>query len=92
MIRGSHSSLGSNANWLQAHIQAERVFGIAPKWHLLLRGELGATLVSEFSQLPTVFRFFAGGDNSVRGYALNDLSPTQQTTVPVAPNSQLRPD
>jgi translocation and assembly module TamA len=87
VIRGSHSSLGSNANWLQAHIQAERVFGIAPKWHLLLRGELGATLVSEFSQLPTVFRFFAGGDNSVRGYALNDLSPTQQTTVPVAPNS-----
>ena len=40
------------------------------KWHLLLRGELGATLVSEFSQLPTVFRFFAGGDNSVRGFAL----------------------
>ena len=80
-IKGSHSSLGSNSNWLQAHITAERVFRVAPKWHLLLRGEIGATLVSEFSQLPTVFRFFAGGDNSVRGFALNDLSPTQRTSV-----------
>jgi len=33
--------------------------------------------VSRFSQLPTVFRFFAGGDNSVRGFAYNDLSPTE---------------
>jgi translocation and assembly module TamA len=80
-IKGSHSSLGSNSNWLQVHIQAERVFRLAPKWHLLLRGEVGATAVSEFSQLPTVFRFFGGGDNSVRGFALNDLSPRQQTTI-----------
>jgi translocation and assembly module TamA len=80
-IKGSNATLGSNANWLQAHLQAERVFSIAPKWHLLLRGEVGATLVSEFSQLPTVFRFFAGGDNSVRGFAYNDLSPTQQTNT-----------
>ncbi len=80
-LRGSSSGLGSNSNWLQAHVQAERVFRIAPKWHLLLRGEVGATLVSEFEQLPTVFRFFAGGDNSVRGFAYNDLSPTIETNV-----------
>jgi translocation and assembly module TamA len=80
-IKGSHSALGSDSNWIQAHLQAERVFPLAPKWHLLLRGEVGATLVSEFSQLPTVFRFFAGGDNSVRGFAYNDLSPTQMTHV-----------
>ena len=43
-IKGSHSSLGSNSNWVQAHVQAERVFPIARKWHLLLRGEVGATL------------------------------------------------
>jgi translocation and assembly module TamA len=45
------------------------------KWHLLLRDEAGATLVSGFSQLPTVYRFFAGGDNSVRGFSYNALSP-----------------
>lgn len=80
-IKGSSAGLGSSSNWLQAHIQAERVFQIVPKWHLLLRGEVGATFASEFSELPTVFRFFAGGDNSVRGFAYNDLSPTIQTNT-----------
>ncbi len=80
-IRGSHASLGSDSNFFQAHAQAERVLPIARKWHLLLRGEVGATFVSQFSQLPTVFRFFAGGDNSVRGFGYADLSPKQLTTV-----------
>jgi translocation and assembly module TamA len=58
-------------------VQAERVFDFVPKWHLLLRDEVGATLASRFSDLPAIMRFFAGGDNSVRGFAYNDLSPTQ---------------
>jgi len=76
-LRGSHAALGSDANFIQLHVQAERVFRLGRKWHLLLRDEVGASLVSRFSQLPTVFRFFAGGDNSVRGFAYNDLSPTE---------------
>jgi translocation and assembly module TamA len=76
-LRGSHSSIGSDADFIQLHIQAERVFNFYPRWHLFLRDEVGATLVSQFSQLPTVMRFFAGGDNSVRGFAYNDLSPLQ---------------
>ena len=80
-LRGSHSSIGSDSDFLQLHVQAERVFNLRPQWHLLLRDEVGATLVSRFSQLPTVMRFFAGGDNSVRGFAYNDLSPTQTVTV-----------
>lgn len=79
-IRGSHASLGSNSNFAQLHVQSERVFRVARKWHLLLRGEIGATFASEFSQLPTVYRFFAGGDNSVRGFGYAALSPTQPTT------------
>jgi translocation and assembly module TamA len=90
-LRGSHSSLGSDANFLQLHIQAERVFRLGQKWHLLLRDEVGASLVSRFSQLPTVFRFFAGGDNSVRGFAYDDLGPTEpvyQADCPPHPAAQ----
>ena len=76
-LRGSHSAIGSDSNFIQLHVQAERVFDIVPKWHLLLRDEVGATLASRFSDLPAIMRFFAGGDNSVRGFAYNDLSPTQ---------------
>ena len=76
-LRGSHAALGSDSNFLQLHLQAERVFRLGRKWHLLLRSEIGGTLVSHFSELPAVFRFFAGGDNSVRGFAYNDLSPLE---------------
>ena len=44
-IRGSDGAIGSDANFIQMHVQAERVFQIADKWHLLLRDEVGATLV-----------------------------------------------
>ncbi|HYM28821.1 MAG TPA: BamA/TamA family outer membrane protein [Steroidobacteraceae bacterium] len=81
-IKGSHSALGSDSNFIQMHVQLEKVFPLGRKWHLLLRGEVGATFVSQFSQLPTVFRFFAGGDNSVRGFSYNELSPTEQVCAP----------
>ena len=75
-VRGSNAAIGSDSNFLQVHLQAERVFQIADKWHLLLRDEVGATLVSNFDRLPAIMRFFAGGDNSVRGFAFDELSPS----------------
>ncbi|MGH8294787.1 MAG: autotransporter assembly complex protein TamA [Steroidobacteraceae bacterium] len=77
-IRGSQGAFGSKADFLQIHVQLERVFSLAPKWHLLLRDELGATFASHFEDVPPAMRFFAGGEDSVRGFAYNDLSPTQQ--------------
>jgi translocation and assembly module TamA len=81
-LRGSHSALGSDSNFLQAHVQAERVFDFerAPKWHVYMRGEVGATALSRTSGLAPSQRFFAGGDRSVRGFGVNDLSPVAQAT------------
>jgi translocation and assembly module TamA len=76
-IRGSQGAFGSKANFLQIHIQLERVIDLAPKWHLLLRDEIGATAASHFDEMPPAMRFFAGGEGSVRGFAYNDLSPAQ---------------
>jgi translocation and assembly module TamA len=78
-IKASHNTLGSQADFLQLHLQVEKVFRLAEKWHLLLRQEFGMTLVSDFNELPAVYRFFAGGTNSVRGFAYNELSPLEQT-------------
>lgn len=74
-LRGSSGFLGSDSDFLQLRIEAERVFDLGERWHLLLRGELGASAVGQFSQLPASQRFFAGGDQSVRGFGYNDLSP-----------------
>ena len=87
-IRGSNSAFGSDAQFLQLHVQLEHVFRLADKWHLLLRDELGMTVANHFEHVPAVMRFFAGGDNSVRGFAFDQLSPVDQvcrtaTTGPV---------
>ncbi|HTB67466.1 MAG TPA: BamA/TamA family outer membrane protein [Steroidobacteraceae bacterium] len=74
-IRGAAQALGSSVSFLQLHVQDERVFPITAGWHLLLRGEFGTTLASRLSVLPGSFRFFAGGDQSVRGFGFDDLSP-----------------
>ena len=74
-LRGSHHSIGSSSDFLQLDLQSERAFDLSHKLHLLLRGEVGASLVSRFSELPGTVRFFAGGDRSVRGFGYNELSP-----------------
>ena len=76
-LRGSDALLGSDSNFIQLHAQLENVFHLGGPWHLLLREEAGASAVSRFSELPAIYRFFAGGDNSVRGFYYNQLSPTQ---------------
>lgn len=75
-LNGSPSSLGSGASWLQLIVVGERVFDWGELWHLRLRGQLGATWTDNFLKVPASARFYAGGDNSVRGFSLNELSPT----------------
>jgi translocation and assembly module TamA len=78
---GSHSNLGSDADFLRLDLRAERKFDLSDRWHLLLRGEFGTSLVSQFSDVPGIYRFFAGGDQSVRGFAYNSLSPEEPVVV-----------
>jgi translocation and assembly module TamA len=74
---GSHSVLGANANFLRFNLLSEQVLDLSPRWHLLLRGEVGTSAVGDFQELPAAYRFFAGGDRSVRGFAFNSLSPRE---------------
>ena len=78
---GSHSVLGANANFLRLNLLSERVLDLNPRWHLLLRGEVGTSAVGDFQELPAAYRFFAGGDRSVRGFAFNSLSPRELDPV-----------
>jgi translocation and assembly module TamA len=75
---GSHSAFGSDADFLRLRLRDEHVFDLSQKWHLLLRAEIGLSMVADFSELPGSYRFFAGGDQSVRGFGLNELSPLDE--------------
>ena len=84
-LRAAARWLGSSDSFAQIHTTGERVFNFAQRWHLLLRAEAGATLVSNVTDLPGSFRFFAGGDQSVRGFSWDELSPTQSFRNPNIP-------
>ncbi|OOF12363.1 hypothetical protein BZG82_00070 [Salinivibrio sp. PR5] len=45
----------------------------------LLRVDGGALISEEFSEAPPSLRFFAGGDNSIRGYAFETVSPVDDS-------------
>ena len=81
-LRGSPSSLGSDASFVQGRVSGEKVFDLDKnrRWHIYMRGDVGATAVTDTSGLAPSQRFFAGGDRSVRGFGLNDLSPVEETT------------
>jgi translocation and assembly module TamA len=85
-LTGSHSALGSDADFLRLLLQTERVFDFGSNWHVLTRAEFGTSLVKNFDELPGIYRFFAGGDRSVRGFAYNGLSPEQ--VLPGSPDPQ----
>ena len=74
-LRGSPSTFGSDASFLQFRAQGERTYDLSELWKVDLRAEIGSSWVGDFSELPASQRFFAGGDRSVRGFALNELSP-----------------
>jgi translocation and assembly module TamA len=74
-LSGSPATLGSDASYLRFYSRAERVWPIKGPWYLRTRGEFGTSWINDFSELPASQRFFAGGDRSVRGFGLNELSP-----------------
>ncbi len=81
-LRGASTALGSATSFLQPHVAVK---GIRPAWRrgdrLLLRVEAAATFGGEFARLPPALRRFAGGDNSVRGYGFQALSPVDAQGV-----------
>ena len=74
MARNGSDAL-STTTFLQTLAQARFVLPLWDSARLLLRGEYGATLNEDLAELPASQRFFAGGDQSVRGYAYRSIGP-----------------
>lgn len=74
-LRGTGQFLGSTTSFLQATTSLRLVRSIGDDSRLLARATLGFTAKSEFGELPPSVRFFAGGDESVRGFGYNTLGP-----------------
>jgi len=73
-LRGAVSTLLSDTSFFQASAGFKWIDRLG-SGRLLLRGEAGLTEVEAFEKLPASYRFFAGGDQSVRGYEYRSLAP-----------------
>ncbi|OGP66441.1 MAG: hypothetical protein A2170_07905 [Deltaproteobacteria bacterium RBG_13_53_10] len=75
-LRGTHRALGSDTEFLQFTGYGKMLFPLPYRFSLSMRGQFGTTLQGDsFESLPPSVRFFAGGDNSVRGYDYKSLGP-----------------
>jgi translocation and assembly module TamA len=74
-VHGAHTSVVSDVSFAQARVLLRGALPLGERGRLLLRAEFGGSVVGAFSELPASQRFFAGGDQSVRGYSYQSLGP-----------------
>lgn len=73
-----------NITFLQTDQRIKRIWSINEDWRVLLRARIGTTLMDteDFNRsMPSNYRFFAGGDVSVRGYKHQSLSPVADSVL-----------
>lgn len=68
-------NLLSDISLAQTEAEAKHIMSLGPG-RFISRVQAGATWVEEFAEVPASIRYFAGGDNSVRGYDFESLGPT----------------
>lgn len=74
-LRGASKELISDTNFTQLQTHLKAINAINRNNRFISRLNIGSTWTDEFEQLPSSVRFFAGGAQSVRGYAYQSLGP-----------------
>ena len=76
---GTGRFLGSDMALLQTQADGKIIIPLPGRLSLIGRSQAAATFVRDpLSEVPASLRFFAGGDNSVRGYAYQSLGPKDE--------------
>ena len=72
---GGTTAALSDTNFVQGLVKLRSTLYLGQRFYLLSRIDQGGTYVGSFDNLPPSQRFFAGGDDSVRGYSYQSLGP-----------------
>ncbi len=73
--RVATQALLSDVDLLRLKFNSKGILPLGSKARFLTRLEAGYNVVDNFEELPATLRFFAGGDNSIRGYEFQSLGP-----------------
>lgn len=82
-LSGAAKPLLSSASLLRARVQLAGMWPVFGEWVWMGRTEVGGVLTDAVTNLPKSLRFFAGGDQSVRGYGYQSLGPVDSAGQPV---------
>ncbi len=74
-VRGAKQDFVADADVLHVTALARGLLTFADKHRVLGRAQVGAIGTNSYDKVPPSLRFFAGGDQSVRGYDYQTLSP-----------------
>lgn len=74
-VSAGSGNLLSDADVLHVSALAKGLTTLGERHRFLGRIEIGAVATDKYSAIPPSMRFFAGGDQSVRGYDYQSLSP-----------------
>lgn len=77
-IELSDHAIGSDASLVRIIGQSSWVRSLNENHRFVSRLELGGLFTEALNDLPPSLRFFAGGDNSVRGYQYQSISPRDE--------------
>jgi len=75
-IEGAHLNAGSDNSFFRVHGRWNFITTLKPKHRLVTRAELGAIYIDRDAQLAPSLRFYAGGDQSIRGFAYQSIGAT----------------
>jgi translocation and assembly module TamA len=78
-FRGASKNFLSDTDFFQLQGGIKGITSLGQHDRIIARGSLGGTWTEEFHQLPSSVRFFAGGSQSVRGYAYQSLGPVDSS-------------
>ncbi len=74
-LLGGSRQFFSDINMLSFTASAKKLFSFKRKHYFITRADFGFLRTSDFDLLAPSHRFFTGGDNSVRGFDYQSISP-----------------
>lgn len=78
-LQAAKKGIVSDVDFARIFTTAKGLYTVEENHRFLARVGLGAVFTDELAQIPPSLRFFAGGDQSVRGYDYRTLSPTDSS-------------
>lgn len=83
LLQGTGNFLGSSIDFLQANLDTKFMYPISKGPILILRGNVGYTMISDkdLNALPLSFWFTTGGSTTIRGYGYENIGPGKELAV-----------